>query len=37
MNNKYIVNRKRLGLIWGSRDDTQADMEKFMYNSLFII
>jgi len=37
INNKYIVKRKRLGLIWGSRDDTHADIEKFMYYSLFII
>ena len=27
-----IIPRLRLGLIWGSRDDTQADMEKDMYN-----
>ena len=26
----------RLGLIWVSRDDTRADMEKAMYKSLFI-
>ena len=27
--------RLRLGPIWGSRDDTQADMEKNMYQSLY--
>ena len=26
-----IIPRLRLGLIWGSRDDTLADMEKGMY------
>jgi hypothetical protein len=26
-----IIARLRLGLKWGSRDDTQIDMEKVMY------
>ena len=26
-----IIPRLRLGLIWRSRDDTRADMEKVMY------
>ena len=26
-----IIPRLRLGLIWGSQDDTRADMEKVMY------
>ena len=28
---KKLIHDLRLELIWGSRDDTRADMEKVMY------
>jgi hypothetical protein len=31
VNSTHIGPRLRLGLIWGSRDDTRSDMEKIMY------